>query len=239
MQGMSKYKVIVTKLTNDIKSGVFTAGDKLPSESELMLEFNVSRITVRGALSELANKKIIYKMHGKGCFVADGFYKQSVKKVYSYTDMIIDAGMTPKRRVITSTIMQANKEIAKELQIKEGSEIFALERIYYANDRVISLSEAYVPAYIFKRIEEIDFNKYSLYEIFYSRYNIVISNSNQILEAVSCSDDIYLKSGIKKGTALLYFNGVSYANIDDKNIPIEVYKSYLKTDIIKLTLEQN
>lgn len=236
---MSKYKIIVNKLTNDIKSGVFSSGDKLPSESELMLEFNVSRITVRGALSELVNKKLVYKMHGKGCFATDGFYRQSIKKVHSYTDMIIDAGMTPKRKVIKSNIIKASKEVAKALNIKEGSEIFALERLYYADNRMISLSEAYVPCYIFKDIENIDFNKCSLYEMFYSKYNIVISSSNQTLEAISCSSDINIKTGIKKGTALLYCNGVSYANIDNKNIPIEIYKSYLKTDIIKFTLEQN
>lgn len=236
---MSKYKLIVNKLANDIKTGVFSVGDKIPSESELMLEFNVSRITVRGALSELVNRKLIYKMHGKGCFVTNGFHKQSIKKVHSYTDMIIDAGMVPKRKVLISDIIAANKEIAKMLNIEVGSEVFVLERIYYADEIVISLSEAYVPTYIFKNIEHIDFNKYSLYEVFYSKYNLVISNSNQILEAVSCSAEISNKCGIKKDTALLYFSGISYSNIDGENIPVEIYKSYLKTDVIKFTIEQN
>lgn len=53
------------KITNKDLRG----GDKLPTESELMAQFGVSRMTVRKALDILVNKKLIERFPGKGSFV--------------------------------------------------------------------------------------------------------------------------------------------------------------------------
>lgn len=43
-------------------------GDKLPSEGELAVKFNVSRMTVRQAMSRLEQKNVIFRVQGKGTF---------------------------------------------------------------------------------------------------------------------------------------------------------------------------
>jgi GntR family transcriptional regulator of arabinose operon len=54
-----------------IESGKLAAQEKIPSEKELMDEFNVSRITVANALTQLAKDDWIYRIPGRGSFVSD------------------------------------------------------------------------------------------------------------------------------------------------------------------------
>lgn len=63
------------KLTEDLKQmileGQIQVGDKLPSENELASQYQVSRHTVRKALSILENEGYIYAIHGKGTFCSE------------------------------------------------------------------------------------------------------------------------------------------------------------------------
>lgn len=64
-----KYELIMNYIKNEIYNGTFSAGQKIYSESKLMNKFNVSRHTVREALSKLAQEGVINTVHGKGSFV--------------------------------------------------------------------------------------------------------------------------------------------------------------------------
>src|ERR1035437_2037284 len=59
---------IVGSLTGQIRDGVIPAGDKLPSESEIMARFDVSRTVVREAISQLQAAKLVETRHGIGTF---------------------------------------------------------------------------------------------------------------------------------------------------------------------------
>ena len=67
----SKYEAVKNALKKDILAGKFPIDAKLPTESKLMQQFEVSRHTVRRAVSDLENEHFIYKVQGGGMFVAD------------------------------------------------------------------------------------------------------------------------------------------------------------------------
>ena len=67
---MSKYSVIADKLREEIKAGVYAKSGKLPTEYELVSRFNVSRQTVRQAISSLKSEGAVYQIQGSGTFVA-------------------------------------------------------------------------------------------------------------------------------------------------------------------------
>ena len=63
------YAQIKEALRSRILEGHYKAHEQLPSESELIAAYGVSRITVRQALSDLQNEGLIFRVHGKGSFV--------------------------------------------------------------------------------------------------------------------------------------------------------------------------
>lgn len=64
-----KYEEIVRVLTEDIKSGEFKSGDKLPSMAELREEFEASYGSIRTALLIMKTQGLVKGRHGVGVFV--------------------------------------------------------------------------------------------------------------------------------------------------------------------------
>ena len=71
------YQMIYNYLIENIKSGKYTDGDRVPSEKELAEEFGVSRITSKKALEMLAENGYIKRMPGKGSFVVGNVEREA------------------------------------------------------------------------------------------------------------------------------------------------------------------
>ncbi|WP_216696643.1 GntR family transcriptional regulator [Anaerostipes faecalis] len=71
ISGEMKYYSIKESLKNDILSGVYQPGEKMPSEYQLVDFFGVSRHTIRKALSILEDEGYIIAKHGKGTFCTE------------------------------------------------------------------------------------------------------------------------------------------------------------------------
>ena len=56
-------------LLQQIENGTYAPGDQLPTESELVEAYGVSRVTVRAALAMLVEEGVLVKRRGKGTFV--------------------------------------------------------------------------------------------------------------------------------------------------------------------------
>lgn len=66
---MNRYEEIAQSLRAQIRNRTYRPGQKLPSEAELCREFSASRLSVRGALGQLAAQGLIETRRGKGSFV--------------------------------------------------------------------------------------------------------------------------------------------------------------------------
>lgn len=62
------YIQLANLLREQIKSGAIQEGSKLPSETEMIRQYNLSRLTIRDALAVLTNEGLVEKHHGKGTF---------------------------------------------------------------------------------------------------------------------------------------------------------------------------
>ena len=69
--GKAKYYTLMEVLKEQILSGTIKPGEKLPSENELTRQYDLSRHTVRKALSLLENEGYITAYHGKGTFCSE------------------------------------------------------------------------------------------------------------------------------------------------------------------------
>ena len=65
-----KYRQILEKLQDDISSGRYKPGKRMPSETELVRRFGASRMTVFRAMRELQSLGLITRKVGSGTFVS-------------------------------------------------------------------------------------------------------------------------------------------------------------------------
>ena len=86
MQNTVRYMQILAYFTDIIDAGKMQEGDQMPTENEICTLFNVSRTTVRMALNALCQNGYIYKIQGKGSFVAHKETDMQLNHLYGFSD---------------------------------------------------------------------------------------------------------------------------------------------------------
>jgi GntR family transcriptional regulator len=141
------YDIIV----KDISNGTYPPGSLLPSENKLAEQFNVSRPTIRSAFARLSERGYVKRQRGVGTFVADS--PSIVNPLYQLLDVderISTRGLTPGFSQLKSEIIEADKEISTKLDVKIGSPILHLHKVFTADDEPIILFVNYIPASVFR-----------------------------------------------------------------------------------------
>lgn len=126
-------------MLNRITTGEFKAGDKLPTEEELCREYDVSRITVRRAVSELTARMLISPRRGVGTVVAN---RGSDRRVYRLSGLFGHPSTFKLKKIVSAT-EKASAEIAKALCISEGSPVRHYRYISLHKNLPFTLLDAY------------------------------------------------------------------------------------------------
>lgn len=100
MQNDYLYKQIISYIMNSIENSTFDTSTRLPTESELSEKFNVSRITSRKALDELAAKGVIVRYRRLGSFVNSMYNPQT-----GLVDSSMEKSTTPVRRTSSEKLI--------------------------------------------------------------------------------------------------------------------------------------
>ena len=77
------YQTVIDYINSQISSGELTIGDLIPSESQLSKILNVSVGTVRKAIDKLEYNKVLYRHHGKGTYISDYGFDNSIFNFFS------------------------------------------------------------------------------------------------------------------------------------------------------------
>lgn len=110
---MAKYQVLADWIKQSIETGTFGPGERLPSEQRLQEQFEVSRQTVRKALSVLEEAGILRSRQGSGTFVVDKEAEERQRSrriavVTTYVDNYIFPGII---RGIESTLSEQGFQV--------------------------------------------------------------------------------------------------------------------------------
>ena len=107
------YEQLISFIKSDIDDGLLNVGDLLPSENEFCERYDISRPTVRQALSALEEQGLVVRMRGKGSFVTRPKVKRSLKTLYSFSDEVAAMGLKSKSRVIAYEVISPGDEMSK------------------------------------------------------------------------------------------------------------------------------
>ena len=76
------YFQLKTLILDEIKNGSYKSGELIPTENEISEMFDISRTTVRQAITELVHDGQLYRIKSKGTFVANPKVTQHVLNSY-------------------------------------------------------------------------------------------------------------------------------------------------------------
>ncbi len=205
------YFQLKTLILEELKNGNYKVGELIPTEKELSDTFQISRTTVRQAITELVQEGWLYRVKSKGTFVSQPKITQDfIKKVESFNDQIIRAGMVPTTEVLKLEVIKASELIAANLDLKKSDSVIYLHRKRLANNEPIVTIETYLPYDSCSFILSHDLEKERLYSILNGNKDTAIFRVRRIVEAVEANslDKKYLNIAI--GKPIQHFTSTGY-----------------------------
>lgn len=136
----TKSKSISEILRQEIVSGKFDADGKLPSEHQLMRRFAAARETVRSALRDLLDKRLVDRRPGYGTFLADRAASRAALKFaviapdayHPFYDRIvrgIEAGAMRHGWTTLCAALGSGPMASRAVKAAEFAELFVRERV--------------------------------------------------------------------------------------------------------------
>ncbi len=226
------YYQLENVMREKITSGVFEAGERIPTEIDLIEQFGVSRITVRQALQSLTDDGLIERHQGRGTFVTG---RKSKKRRFSGVihltgslDELIEMGMETPVKVLEMNRVDADPHEAELLQLKTGTPIYRLKRLRINDNRPFGLIINYLPEEIGSRLTVAELSSGALLHTIESKLGYNLENAEQEIKAELADPYVAQLLDIRVGTALLSIERTVYT---DKQVPVEYVHTLYRSDL--------
>lgn len=207
-----KYKEIADQLESDIRDGKFDATKKLPTEEELMKTFEVSRNTIRKAITQLVNRGYIYQVQGSGMFLRD-------KSVTDYINLGSLRGLTKdltsktiNTQILDLRVIEADEDTAQKIRCEKGAKLYFCKRLRAVDDEPFSIEISYFKKDIVPYLNE-DIAKTSIYSYLIEDLKLQISFADKVVNCEKIDEEKAKLLNVKpEDPALIIENTVCLAN---------------------------
>lgn len=197
------YHQIKQDVKGKIKSEKFAVNEPIPSESELISLYNVSRMTVRLAIQELEKEGYVKKVQGKGTFVKRKKLTQELNKITSWSETVRSQGMIAETKLVETAEVYASEELAEQMQIAPGTKLYSIQRIKSVDGEPIGISHVYVVADLVPGLIDDPGIEDSIYDVMEKRYNVELCTSSEIVSARAADEQEAARLNIKPGRPLI------------------------------------
>ena len=156
------------QIENDIKDkiirGEYQAGQMLPSESKFCELYQVSRVTIRNAISDLVEQGILIRKHGKGTFVENQKIPSNLITFSGFTTICRENNIKINTHILCVRRQEASMYDIRALKLKEGEDIVYIKRIRYADGHPVIIEHVHLPYKEYSFLLNEDLEDRSLYK---------------------------------------------------------------------------
>ena len=215
----SRYLKVKRHILDGIRTGQWNAGDRVPSENELVELCKVSRMTARRALEELNSEGILHRVRGKGSFVSEEKHQSSFLAIRNIKTEITESGHQHSVQLIEMSEIPATLEMCELFSLQENDCVYHSILVHLQDNTPVQVEERFInpkvaPDYLQQDFKIITPNEY-LTQI------APITEAEHIIEAIVVEKQIKNLLQLDQDEAVLlltritwHFNqAVSYAKL--------------------------
>ncbi len=228
------YYQLKSFIENQISSGSWKPGEQIPSEAELCQEFQVSRTTIRQAISELVSLGKLKRTQGRGTFVTKYNIEKPMFRLTGFSQDMKLRGLKPNSKVLKLETIPPSAHIIQYLHLKENEPVILLKRLRRADDQLMAIDNCYLPFNRYSALLHENLEKNSLYDLLAKKFDTVPLRSIRSLESIGCPSVEAELLDIEVGSPILY---VVSTNFDQNDQPFEHAESYYRGDRFTFNVE--
>lgn len=179
--GVTLYYQIKSILKEQILSGKLSAGDKVDNELDIAQKYEVSRATVRKAISELVQEGIMTRKRGKGTFVMANKFDTTINLQFSYP-----SEFGSYHKTLLQKVLELDNETARKVGLAFGDSIYQLTRLRYFDQDPVAIESIFFPLHVFPQIDQCHIEGRA-FDFIYEKYKIKIEHFTTEIEPVILS----------------------------------------------------
>jgi len=218
------YHQLMEKIREKIESGKWPPNFPVPSERQLCRIYQVSRGTVKQALSHLMYEGLIYQKAGKGTFVAKP--KLVLSKFDAFAKYIQQRGLKPSFELIMNIKIVPDDPVKTILRLGKNEKVYKIVRLLLGNGEPFVLATDYCPERLVPNLERENLGEISMWDILVNNYHIPIVEAEEIIEPHLADTFEAEKLKVSRNFPTLLIKRTVYTT----NAPFYVEKSVVRGD---------
>jgi len=238
-----KYLTISKEIIQRIESGELEAGDKVPSENELIKTYNISNTTARKSLLEVELKGWATRIKGKGTFVLNRSDDKHLTRVLgsfnndleSFSNNLIKEGFIPRNIILEKIILEngISSNINGRYYIIDGP-VLKIHRLRYADEMLLKDETKYISMTCCPKINILDIEE-SLNKIYIDKYQLKLGEVQRTLgTTILLPKEPENYFDVEIPLAVFILDGAIYTS---EGKIIEIEKSYYRGDKYKFSIK--
>ena len=182
-------------------------GKKIPSENELAARFNVSRLTVRQALSQLVQEGFLIRKRGDGTYVTDN---ERLLNSYSleftgFMDDLFYQISRSKTKTVDIERIELTKSVKDKLELANNErEIIRIKRVRFIEENPFAHTVNYLPIHIGEKISKNELLRKPLLQVMEEDLGVRFSEAFQTIEASFADRELAGKLKVPPGLPILF-----------------------------------
>lgn len=219
-----KYMQLRGLLLDWIEETQLAVDSPIPSERELGVRYQLSRMTVRQTIDHLVNEGRLYRVPGKGTFLARPKIEMPLRMT-SFTEDMLARGFTPGSKDLARRVEPALGRIAHMLDISMGSPVHHIERLRTADGEPMAIERSNIPFSAAPDLGKHSLSDRSLYQLLEDEYGLVLDSGEQTIEAGLCDPADAELLGLPPGSAVLLLQRRGFVNGKCVELVISTYRA--------------
>ncbi|HEY3436732.1 MAG TPA: GntR family transcriptional regulator [Actinotalea sp.] len=214
-----------------IASGEWKPNQRIPSENELNKLYGLSRMTARGVLTKLVAEGILFRVPGKGTFLAARKFEAVSPAYRGVREQLEAAGYETTTEVLGNGVEEAPLRVSERLGLPAGAQVHAIHRLRSVQGEPISLHHSYVPASLAPDLGQHDAGNEQLCVILEKHYGLAMRQVEEHLEAAAARTEEAELLRMRRGQPVLVLQDVIS---DDDGTRFEYSTIVFRGDKIRL-----
>jgi GntR family transcriptional regulator len=224
------YFQLQKKLLEEIEEGRWSPGQIIPPERALAKSHQLSVGTVKKAILNLVNEGYLYRIQGKGTFVAGMTLQPESLRYYRFLEDFSDEEVELQIKLLDLKVIKGIDPVNRFLNLRMNQNLFKVTRLFYFDAQALVYCVSYLPHKMFEDLANLPRQKFEnipLYIALEEIYGLPTISNRELVSAVPADGITAKKMKIPKGHPVLLIEMLSYTY---KQTPYEYRQSYCLTD---------
>ncbi len=224
------YYRLQVELLEKIENGLWSPGESIPPERHLAESFGVSVGTVKKAVLNLVHEGYLYRIQGKGTFVAGTTLRRESLRYYRLKEKFGGKEARLKVKLLGLKQIKGKKPHNRHLEIRVNQGLYEIQRVFLLAKKPVVYTVSYLPQSRFKNLHTHPvqlFEKTTLYQALEKHYGVPTIYNQELFGIVPAGRRAARVLQIDRGQAVLSVEMIAFTY---KDRPYEYRKAYIMAD---------